>query len=490
MAYELDVFEDEGITPELIDVLVREHEEHVVGRMERLWGYYSNTENGSTRAYQERGLPARLRGGRRRDSDDRHGAPERVIENDIAWRIDAMVDFVFGKPASVQSLARDKEKRVLIERVADAVLEASGGIGLLQDMLLLGSVHGSVDLVVRTEGVFEGAGARRDWSGASVDEIVELARSIRIELVEAPRAIPVVDPGDYRVVRAYMIRSLQQTNDVLDTGVVRRLLGEVRRRGDGRRRRVRDVLEILSAGSRQVYHDGKIVSENDERTGVLPVVHIQNASQPFAYHGLSDVEPLIPVQDELNTRLSDRAHRVTMQSFKMYLAKGIEGFGEVAVGPGQVWSTGNPDAEVESFGGDGHSPSEDAHIGDVRDAMDKISSISPVALGVIRAKLGHLSSENALRITLMGVLSKTARKRVSYGRGVVAALEIVLRALDASGVLATTSSERGLRIEWPDPLPLDERDRLNAAKQKLEIGVARERVLGELGYAASDPGVI
>ena len=471
MAYELDVFEDEGITPELIEVLVREHEEHVVGRMDRLWGYYRNAEDGSARAYQERGLPARLRQGRRADGDDRVGAPERVIENDIAWRIDAMVDFVFGKPAAIQSLAQDKAKRALIERVVDAVLEASGGIGLLQDMLLLGSVHGSVDLVVRTEGVFDGAGTRRDWGGASDEEIVELARSVRIELVEAPRAIPIVDPGDYRVVRAYMIRSLQQTNDVVDPGVVRRLLGEVRRRGDGRRRRLREVLEILSAGSRQVYHDGELVNESDEHAGVLPVVHVQNASQPFAYHGLSDVEPLIPVQDELNARLSDRAHRVTMQSFKMYLAKGIDGFGEVAVGPGQVWSTDNPDAEVQSFGGDGHSPSEDAHIGDVRDAMDKVSSISPVALGVIRAKLGHLSSENALRITLMGVLSKTARKRVSYGRGVVEALGIVLRALDASGVLPTTPGERGLRIEWPDPLPLDERDRLNAAKQKLEIGV-------------------
>ncbi len=490
MAYDFGVFEEEGVTPELVDVLVREHDEHVVGKMERFWGYYRNAEGKNGRPYQERGLAARLRGGRRQGTDDRIGCPERVIENDIAWRIDAMVDFVFGKPASFLSLAQDETKRALIERIVDAVLEASGGITLLQDMLLLGSVHGSVDLIVRSEDLFDTARTRRNWDGASDDEIVEAARSIRVELVEAPRAIPIVEPGDYRVVRAYMIRSLQQTNDVVDAGVVRRLLGEVRRRGDGRRRKMREVLEVVSPSARQVYHDGELVGEDDERAGVLPVVHIQNASQPFAYHGVSDVEALIPIQDELNSRLSDRAHRVTMQSFKMYLAKGIDGFGEVAVGPGQVWSTDNPDASVEAFGGDGHSPSEDAHIGDIRDAMDKVSSISPVALGVIRAKLGHLSSENALRITLMGVLSKTARKRVSYGRGVAEAMGIVLRALDASGVFSTTEAERGMRIEWPDPLPLDERDRLNAARLKLEIGVSRERVLGELGYAASDPGVI
>ncbi len=39
---------------------------------------------------------------------------------------------------------------------------------------------------------------------------------------------------------------------------------------------------------------------------------------PLSYEGLSDVEPLIPLQDELNTRLSDRANRVTYQAFNMF----------------------------------------------------------------------------------------------------------------------------------------------------------------------------
>ena len=42
------------------------------------------------------------------------------------------------------------------------------------------------------------------------------------------------------------------------------------------------------------------------------------------FEGLSDVEPLISLQDELNTRLCDRANRVTMQSFRMWLGKGID----------------------------------------------------------------------------------------------------------------------------------------------------------------------
>jgi hypothetical protein len=219
-------------------------------------------------------------------------------------------------------------------------------------------------------------------------------------------------------------------------------------------------------------------------------VHIQNISQPFAYSGLSEVEPLIPLQDELNTRLSDRASRVTMQSFKMYLAKGIDGFDRVPVGPGQVWSTDNIEAKIESFGGNADAPGELEHIEQVREGMDKASGVPPLASGVVRAKIGNLTSENALRVTLMGLLSKTSRKRVTYGRGIAEVCRLVLTGLDEAGILKTDPADRGVRIEWPDPLPRDEQEVLAAAKAKVELGVPRERVLSELGYSPSDPGIV
>ena len=108
--------------------------------------------------------------------------------------------------------------------------------------------------------------------------------------------------------------------------------------------------------------------ESRLRQGPLPLVQIQNAAVPFEYVGTSEVESLMPLQDELNTRLSDRAHRITMQSFKMYLGKGIDNFGELPVAPGRMWMTDNDNAEVIEFGGDSSSPSEDAHIREIREA--------------------------------------------------------------------------------------------------------------------------
>src|SRR5690606_36469917 len=177
--------------------------------------------------------------------------------------------------------------------------------------------------------------------------------------------------------------------------------------GDGRVRGTVEVTEILSASHRQVYEDGELIVDEPNRLGVLPVVHVQHGPQPYFYEVLSEVEPLIGLQDELNTRLSDRANRVTLQCFKMYLGKGIDGFGERPVGPGQMWSTDSPEASIEAFGGDAASPSEVEHVREIREALDKVSGVTPLAAGLLRAKVGTLSSENALRISMMGLLSKT-----------------------------------------------------------------------------------
>jgi hypothetical protein len=212
------------------------------------------------------------------------------------------------------------------------------------------------------------------------------------------------------------------------------------------------------------------------------VVHIQTLPLPGNYEGAGEVEPLIPLQDELNTRLSDRATRVTFQSFKMYLGRGIENFENRPIAPGRMWSTDNPDASIEVFGGDSESPSEDAHIAQLREAMDKTSGITPVAAGLIRDRLGRLTSAAALRVTLMGTLARLQRKQITYGEGMVRLNDMVLDLLDRLGVLATSPEERRTRIEWPNPLPDSRHDELQDAKVKLDLGVPRETVLRELGY--------
>ncbi|MFG0251873.1 MAG: phage portal protein, partial [Phycisphaerales bacterium JB038] len=314
---------------------------------------------------------------------------------------------------------------------------------------------------------------------------------LRIETIEAPRSIPLLNPHDYRRLDAYLIRCEHELHAVNSGGLMQRVLSKALGRSAlANRRSTAEYLEVFSADHHQVYLDGELLLDEPLALGRLPVVHIQNLSQPYCYEGLSEVEPLNPLQDELNTRLSDRAHRVTMQSFQMYLGKGIEDFSERPIGPGQMWTTDNPEASIEAFGGDASSPSEESHIREIREAMDKTSAVSPLAAGLLRAKVGNLSSENALQITLMGLLTKTERKRITYGRGLAELAELILQVLDHAGVLHTKPGDRRVQVVWPSPLPEDASRRLEDARLKVELGVPRQQVLAELGYAAADEGVV
>jgi len=345
-------------------------------------------------------------------------------------------------------------------------------------MAVLGSVYGFVDCLVRPGSAL----SERPLSPPSaLSSVLQRAGAIDLELIEAPRALPVLDEDDYRTITCYVQHFCQKKNTVSRKGsFLSRILAASGQRSDTRQ--LIEVTEITSARCWQRYEDKVLVAEGELPWGFLPVVHVQNIAQPYYYEGVSDVEPLIPLQDELNTRLSDRASRITFQSFKMYLGKGIEGFEDKPISPGRMWCTDNPEASIEEFGGDAATPSEQLHIAEIREAMDKTSGVTPVVAGVLRNRLGNLTSAVALRLTFMGMLSKNERKRHTYTEGIKQIGRMVLSMLDTAGLYKTDESERDLDIVFASPLPENLLEKLQEAQIKRELGVPPEQVLRELGY--------
>ena len=475
MGFDLGIFRDRQLEADYIEWLVEEQSINIQSHFAKLWEYYSNRIyeasgaggsdkklNESGRCYlqaQEYGLPTRITGlvhsasagvfGSRAVKDVQR--KEVVIENDIAWRINAAVDFLFGKPISFVSKSPDSQKRSEIESILKAVFAANGGIGFFQDMAVLGSVYGFVDCLVRPGDEISEQLISSSQS-LSLEDVLQLAQTIGLEPIEAPRALPVLEENDYKKIR-YYIQHFQQKKNTLSrrNSFLTRILWQSRRSGDSRETVA--VTEIISTVGWQRYENKQLVAEGKSPWGFLPVVHIQNVAQPYYYEGISDVEPLIPLQDELNTRLSDRASRITFQSFKMYLGKGIEGFEDRPVSPGRMWYTDNPDAAIEEFGGDASTPSEDLHIAEIREAMDKTSGVTPLVAGVLKNRLGNLTSAVALRLTLMGMLSKTERKRFTYGEGLKKICRMVLNILDSANIYKTSEADREIDIIFPSPLP-------------------------------------
>jgi len=130
-------------------------------------------------------------------------------------------------------------------------------------------------------------------------------------------------------------------------------------------------------------------------------------------------------------------------------------------------------------------PSEDMHIAEIREAMDKTSGVTPLVAGVLKNKLGNLTSAVALRLTLMGMLSKTERKKFTYGEGLRKICRMVLDMLDKANIYGTSGPDREVDIIFPSPLPENMMEKLKEAQIKKELGVPTEQVLRELGYEAT-----
>ncbi len=460
MSFDLSIFHSDPNSPPLDEDFLAQQlslagAEQAV-RFERLMSYYRNDLHGASalpsrvdagetsRPYmqaQEFGLPPRITGFRH----DTFGAifggervenirrKEVVIENDIGWRIDTMLHHLVGEPVRIVSLADDAALREQIDLALAAALAANGGPMFLRQMALFGHVYGFADVLVRmggTGGLSTSADTGRQAASAA---LLQGARSIIFELIEADRAVPILNAEDYRKCDYYVQHFRQRDNSVDAAGAEGSVM----------------VTEIIGPHAWQRYHDRELAAEGTNPLGEIPVVHVQNLPRPFCYEGESEVERLIPMQDELNTRLSDRANRISFQSFKMYLGRGIDNFEDRPIAPGRMWSTDNPEASIVEFGGDPGSPSESEHIDQVREAMDKISGVPPVAAGLVRDRLGNLSSGNALRITLSALLSKTAAKRAVYAAGIERVCELALAWLDAAGALRTRPADRRVRIDWP-----------------------------------------
>jgi hypothetical protein len=363
MSFQLDRFEQEGLSQDYLGYLVEQEAIEACQHYARFWDYFRNTITpalgracdsltANSRPYfqaQEQGLPARITGvdrwggGRAADL----ARKEVVVENDIAWRIQAMVDFLFGKPPTIRSLAGDRQTAQAVEAMTARLFEANGGSGFFQELALLGAIYGFVDIVLRPPAEWmaiasrlaarlpapaqaasrgpESSGAPRPATPSAQDAAMDpaaprsktsasaatqLAGLITLETVEASRILPVLDEDDFRSVRCWL-QCYRKALPALEGGGPLSIFGIGNSRLEPR---TAEVVEIISPRWWQRYEDRRLAAEGPNLLGRLPVVHIQNLPLPGHYEGLGDVEPLLPLQDELNTRLSDRASRVTYQS--------------------------------------------------------------------------------------------------------------------------------------------------------------------------------
>jgi len=516
--------------PEEFLVFVNNYVRSHKNRLDKLWLYYTDeemrlcietkgTENGRNIVTgQEIGLPYRISGLNYfrnhwsvspSSSDEAKldlARKEPVTENECGWRADTFVDWLHGERdgtprASLESEAESEELQKQIIDLLTAVAEGQSEPDWLRQWATQSAVFGFVDVDVRLkEGVEVVREVSKDadgkpvqdakgnpvlsgpvlsvtWEGEVVAEgdFDTFGKMLDWHIATPQSVVPLVNPLDVAELWGW----------ALAYNTIKRPFSAAAQNKPFAKSKAESTpwLEVITPEVHRVFMKGddgwEMVSSVLVLSDGLPVVHKQHKPVRGAYAGTGVIGPLIPMQDELNIRLSDRSNKITYQSHQQYLGKRVDDFENKPIGPSVMWSVDDAEASIEAIGGNTSDPGADKHIDDVRDGMSRISCIPPIAAGDVKDQLGNLTSGTALRVVLRGLLARLSAQRTVDNRAISQIARITLDIADAIGVLPTEPEDRGVVATWTKTIELDESERLDNSIRKQALGVPREVIWRE-----------
>ncbi|HLM54736.1 MAG TPA: phage portal protein [Pyrinomonadaceae bacterium] len=108
----------------------------------------------------------------------------------------------------------------------------------------------------------------------------------------------------------------------------------------------------------------------------------------------------------------------------------------------------------------------------LREGLAEMTGVPEVASGKVE-NIGQLSGL-ALRILYGPLISKTKKKQLRYGRMIKECVQALL-------VIGNIKGKK-VKLNWPDPLPGDQKEKVEVAEGKKRLGVSEATLQKELGY--------
>jgi hypothetical protein len=191
--------------------------------------------------------------------------------------------------------------------------------------------------------------------------------------------------------------------------------------------------------------------------GCIPFVHVPNlplANEPW---GVSDLVDMIPINREINERVSDQADVIRFHADPPIVFRGVTDHADLAVGPGTVWDIPS-DADVKLLEWHGQSVAVGEHIERLYRTLYEVTETPRTSFG----DSGRLLSGVALEMELRPIVQRTLRKRVWWTRALRRRSALILELAQryglggrASAAPLTVEAHR-IRVLWPPMLPKDD----------------------------------
>jgi hypothetical protein len=225
--------------------------------------------------------------------------------------------------------------------------------------------------------------------------------------------------------------------------------------------------------------------------GKVPFFHWSNIPTDDG-EGVSELDDVIPLQDELNKVLCDMMVTSEFQSYRQRWATGIE----VEYGPDGkekpqnldgphrlMWSTSS-----ETKFGEFEQADLNQHLAAAKDARQEIARISRIPLHHL-SMTDNFPSGESLKTAEAPLQAKIKDRVKSWGNVWEAVAAYNLEATDA----ALAAGVKKYSAEFADTTPRSRKEEADAedievgtAEKKIKLGVSRKKALEELGYSEEE----
>lgn len=251
--------------------------------------------------------------------------------------------------------------------------------------------------------------------------------------------------------------------------------------------------EVVTRDTISYYIDNELVEEIPNILREINIVQIKNIPLAGESRGQSDLKSIIPLQKELNAKVTDVSDIINYHSAPITIIQGAKSK-NLEKGAKKVWGGLPKDAKVYNLELNSDLNASNNFISTIKTAIHELSNTPEDSLG------GKSAVSNttgvALQIKYAPLLEKTWLKRQTYGGGIKDVCRLVIKLLRVKGseeerklLDRLMSTSEGIKkvfditVIFPDPLPKDEMVQLQIIAQKMNLGLEEpEGALKELGY--------
>lgn len=210
--------------------------------------------------------------------------------------------------------------------------------------------------------------------------------------------------------------------------------------------------------------------------GKVNLVHIPNSKIADSVFGKSDIEDVIPINEEVNIVANAIRRIIKYHAEPTTIVFGAR-VSELEKGAKKVWSNLPVEAKVENLLLEGDLKATYDWFNLLVDQIAVISETPKQLLDPSTRERVSNTSGIAMQMLFMPIISKTERKRVFYKKGLLQVCELILighskiLGEDISVLADNPDDLMHLDIEWTSPLPKDEQIQLDLAQKRVASGI-------------------